>query len=551
MRKQNYCTVTDFFYSPKALVLYLSLAAVLPLEEFRFFVLCLDAETENALGKLGFKNLFLLSGDQIPALAEIRDRPFFEFACATKPFLLEYLLGEKGLASICYFDADMFFLSSPAFLFGLLGRANVLLRPAISEPSLVEKDWNWVAVGSKYTGYYNAGFIGVSKRALPFVQWWKQLCIKSTSHEFDAYTYFDQRYLDYAPACFDRILLVRHNGCNFKHWMVKYGAVKRLRGRLYVGDEPVVFMHFSQNLGNITDYDPLLHPELRAYVGQLKAARRQLRAPYFSSQGHGASTVGAGAPTLSRSARNYLARIKWILPGRVLSGKLSEDVKLATTRTLAAHFHLSQRGSERVLRLVKTAHPIAPETFRLIQRKTAHAQGAIVMLGAMDGIPAIAAALTGRKITVVDSFEARYFAEGKIFINPKLDIFRENINKFRVAHLVELLRCEPNDLAGSQQTSSISCLVIDATFGNLAVCEYLARWLGAVGEGGAVICVVPKSFGAMLLELHSDIQGSFSGFLEKVATVDSGVLLYKRLRRESSPQWSSRPESLERTVLAS
>jgi hypothetical protein len=531
----TYCTITDYFYSPKALVLYESLAAVVGSTDFNFFVLCLDEHAERAVAGLRIDNLQPISASQIPELATVNERPIFEFACAAKPFLLEFLLEQKRLPKVCYFDSDMWFLSDPSFMFQHLDSYDILLKPSLTEADAVRKDWQWAAYSAKYTGYYNGGFVGVNFHALAFVRWWKQMCVKSTSHDFRAFTVGDQRYLDFVPGCFEKVLLLRHKGCNFKHWMVKNGGVKRTNGKLFVDGEEVVFFHFSQNLGNITEYDSLVHPEVIDYIARLKEARRILGAPYFSSQGHGhnqnvANGTNVESGLCHRILRYLEIRVRLLLPGALTSGRLKKSLKLSLVRKLA-RFCLSLGRSKALLEQLEITHPISPETVGEIYRYASKTSGSTVILGTMDAVPAIGSVLAQSKTIVIDSFEARYFSEGKLFVNPKLTIFNQNLAKLKLGEKVTLLRHDPADATAlGDSDSPIALLVIDCTFGNEAVVEYLTRWVDFVSQDGVILCSLPQDFDARILEsLNSKITTRFSKILRKLRAYDRQALVYRKI----------------------
>lgn len=358
------------------------------------------------------------------------------------------------------------------------------------------------------------------------------MCALSTSHDFRAYTVGDQRYLDYVPGCFEKVLLLRHKGCNFKHWMIRYAEVRRVHGRLLIGDEPVVFFHFSQSLGNITEYDAVFHPELCAYTTALRDARLRLKVPFFGSQGRQLGVVAekaeSGRMTPWRSFFGYVtSRIKLLMPDALVSGRLRFSLGRTWVRW-TAKYYVSRGQCHALLGQMSMNRQIRPETLQLIYRYALKGIGGTVALGALDGIPAICSLLARRKVITIDSFDARYFPEGKVFVNPKVAAYQANLAVLGLRERALLLRQDPADDCQSQTTFPISLLTIDGTFGAHLISEYLVVWSKQLIDGGYVICFLPDSYDTqVLVALDAEIGSRLRGRLIRENPKDERHLIYR------------------------
>src|ERR1700676_2151838 len=117
----HYCTYFDQRYLPRALALYASLRRhCVP---FRLWVLCLDDKTYSMLGSLALADVIALRLDELEAydaalLAVKRARSTIEYYYTCTPALTLWLLETRPeMEVLTYLDADLYFFSSPDFLF--------------------------------------------------------------------------------------------------------------------------------------------------------------------------------------------------------------------------------------------------------------------------------------------------------------------------------------------------------------------------------------------------------------------------------------------------
>jgi uncharacterized coiled-coil protein SlyX len=188
---------------------------------------------------------------------------------ALKPMLADTLLF-GGASKVIFADADCLFLSAPTEAEHVVDAgAAVALTPHILGS----------AVGDHYvddmtllrTGSLNGGFFGVSSSedSRAFLSWWRNRTLSECSIDEVRGTYYEQKWLDLAPAFFPATALVRDPGYNVAYWNMHHRNLAQTPdGRWTVCGRPVVFVHFSQwLLATMTPYD-----YTRRYICDQKAA---------------------------------------------------------------------------------------------------------------------------------------------------------------------------------------------------------------------------------------------------------------------------------------
>lgn len=168
-----------------------------------------------------------------------------ELCTAVKPFCFQHLLNQQVQQAV-YLDPDINTYTSLAPVFDLLDNCNILLTPHLISPVSDSKRPNEVDI--LRAGAYNLGFIGVSKsnESSRFLSWWserlKTQCIASP----DKGLFVDQKWIDLVPGLFDGVNISRHPGLNIAYWNLAQRLIVRNQdGSLTVGNEPVIFIHYS------------------------------------------------------------------------------------------------------------------------------------------------------------------------------------------------------------------------------------------------------------------------------------------------------------------
>lgn len=183
---------------------------------------------------------------------------------ALKPVFLQYLLKQYG--KIYYADNDLFFFSPFDFLFRMLDEHSLVLSPHWCSFDAENGDENFEM--NFRLGLFNAGLVGVNKKAGGFLDWWGKACLHTMSREWSKGYFVDQRYLDAAPLLQPDTGIIRHLGCNIGSWNMHQNKRTKVDGNVRIGGRyPVVCIHFNgETIKHITNgNDALLLPYLKQF----------------------------------------------------------------------------------------------------------------------------------------------------------------------------------------------------------------------------------------------------------------------------------------------
>lgn len=254
-------TVVTQSYLPQARVLARSFLAHNPAG--RVVVLVFDGPGEGVRDDDPFDvvtvDQLLIEPRELRRMAAIYS--VVELATALKPFLLRYLVVDRGEDCAAYVDSDI-------EVFGPLDH----LREAAEKHSLVVTphrlgpltegvppiEFVWARSGS-----YNAGFVAVSSAAVPFLDWWSERCRRDCIDAVAEGFFVDQRWLDLAVSYFPHHV-VRDPGCNVAYWNLDERPLTHAgevgESSWEVGGVPLRFFHFS-------GFDPDVPHMLTPYQG--------------------------------------------------------------------------------------------------------------------------------------------------------------------------------------------------------------------------------------------------------------------------------------------
>lgn len=164
-----------------------------------------------------------------------------ELACAMKPWAIEHALGLADAA--LYLDSDIEVFASLAPLLALAREHSLVLTPHLTEPPPLALE-----PGEEATrlagGVYNNGFLGVSRAARPFLEWWRSRLARHCRNDLANGYFVDQRWVDLAPAYFPFHAL-RDPGANVAAWNLITRRVEETAGGYLVDGVPLRFFHFS------------------------------------------------------------------------------------------------------------------------------------------------------------------------------------------------------------------------------------------------------------------------------------------------------------------
>lgn len=171
-----------------------------------------------------------------------------ELCTAVKGFAAQALAKNGRGDRILYLDPDIMVFASLEPLARLLDDHDVLLAPHLLTP---ESDAEAVVANEICTlqhGVYNLGFLGVKTQGQGrrFIDWWaarlKDHCVADVARGL----FTDQRWIDLAPAFFDKAHILRDKGCNVATWNIHHRRIARNRdGLLEAGGDILRFYHFT------------------------------------------------------------------------------------------------------------------------------------------------------------------------------------------------------------------------------------------------------------------------------------------------------------------
>ncbi len=268
MKTVHVFTVAAGNYLPKARVLLASLRRHHPNWRLHFAVS--DASPPpDAIAGLGADEIHPLDSLGIPNLRRWAfSHTLIELATAIKPFVLKKLLARDDCEAAIYLDPDIAVMSPMSEVARTLKTADIVLTPHMTAPEQSVPGIVTNEISTMQHGIYNLGFVGVAARdeGCAFAQWWADRTYRYCREDIPDGIYTDQRWVDFAPAFFDRVKVLRSPGLNAAPWNL---STREMGGSLAAGftvnGAPLVFFHFSQ-LG--------VMPDARTTGGQ--AAAREL-----------------------------------------------------------------------------------------------------------------------------------------------------------------------------------------------------------------------------------------------------------------------------------
>jgi hypothetical protein len=172
-----------------------------------------------------------------------------ELATAIKPFVLRRLLKRPNCSAAIFFDPDIAVFSQLPEITDALAGQDIVLTPHLTS---AERTIEGVIANELCTaqhGIYNLGFIGVAARAegRAFADWWSDRLYHFCREDIASGIYTDQRWIDFVPAFFDRVAILRSSRFNVAPWnLAGRGLAGSLATGFSVGGAPLGFYHFSQ-----------------------------------------------------------------------------------------------------------------------------------------------------------------------------------------------------------------------------------------------------------------------------------------------------------------
>ena len=200
-----------------------------------------------------------------------------EFNTAVKPFYIDHFFKKHGDDCVIYYiDPDIELFHSLSDLEGIFTNGyDFILTPHLVTPSLRISDFEKLILN---VGIYNLGFLGVRKCANSqlFIDWWKTRLEENCKIDFCNGLFVDQMWVNYLPALFPDVFILREPGYNVGYWNFNERLLEERNGDLFVnGKSKLVFFHFST-------YNPLVPTQISKWLSYSFEERNDLQAIYES-----------------------------------------------------------------------------------------------------------------------------------------------------------------------------------------------------------------------------------------------------------------------------
>jgi hypothetical protein len=295
------CTIVTPNYVPFAAALHESLNRnIAGGQPLHVFVSTTKAEAGVNLPEIeGLRYLFLedlcSNGNGLALKEKYLQSDVNAFRWAMKSVLLKYLLTEENYDKALFLDGDLFFYANYQLIWDSLDRSTVVITPHWRSRNPTIDPQNFSQLMNK--GIYNAGFIGVNKNSIAFLDWWFSLCLYKCALEPDKGYYGDQAYFNLFHVYFEGVEAIRHRGYNVANWnRIECERVLQNDGQVLInGKYPIVFIHFTANTmrGILTGKDPLLRPHLELYASALRKFSPEINIIEKYSRKEGKKETGA------------------------------------------------------------------------------------------------------------------------------------------------------------------------------------------------------------------------------------------------------------------
>jgi len=169
-----------------------------------------------------------------------------ELSTAAKPYLLEFLLAQRGLDQLLYIDPDILVTNPLDRLFQRLETYDIVLTPHLDtdypDDGLLPND----AFILK-SGVFNLGFIGIrsSPSVRKFLHWWQGKVYDKCVIDHAKGYFVDQRFIDLLPGLFDNYFVEKDTGYNVAYWNLHSRRLENENDTWTCNGSPLYFYHFS------------------------------------------------------------------------------------------------------------------------------------------------------------------------------------------------------------------------------------------------------------------------------------------------------------------
>jgi FkbM family methyltransferase len=164
-----------------------------------------------------------------------------ELATAVKPTLLRLLLTEADVA--IYLDPDIEVFAPFPDVADLALANDIVLTPHVTEP-MPRDGLRPTEADIMASGVFNLGFIAVSGKGTPFLDYWAQRLRHDALVAPAEQMFTDQRWVDNVPTLFRHTVLT-DPGFNVAYWNLYQRPLTTVDGKPHAAGKPLRFFHFS------------------------------------------------------------------------------------------------------------------------------------------------------------------------------------------------------------------------------------------------------------------------------------------------------------------
>ncbi|MDY0384734.1 hypothetical protein [Trichlorobacter sp.] len=238
------CTIVSMNYYSYARTLYASFNQHNP--GAMFFVLLVDKKPVDVEFSSEPFEVIEISDLAIDSFAQMAFQfDIVELNTNVKPAFMEFILKERNISKLIYLDPDILVYRSMEHLIELLDSYEIILTPHCN--SRIDDNLRPSEQDFLQNGVFNLGFIAVSNgnEAFKFLDWWGNRCLMLGFSETRTGLFVDQKWVNFAPCFFDRVLILKHPGYNMAYWNLHERILDQQEEHWTVNGYPLVFYHFS------------------------------------------------------------------------------------------------------------------------------------------------------------------------------------------------------------------------------------------------------------------------------------------------------------------
>jgi hypothetical protein len=214
----------------------------------------------------------------------------YELACALKPWLIRHLLEAEN--AVLYADSDLRFYAPLEGIGALIARHGLLLTRHLFG-ALPRDGRHPTEEDVLLAGTYNAGFLGVGRRALRFLDWWAERLETDCVTDPAAGLHVDQRWLDLAPGLVPDAHVLRDPGWNVGLWDLPNRPIAGVPGAWTAAGHRLRCFHFA-------GFDPERPDALSRHPSRADLAREPALARLCRDYAHELLVAGHGVEPARR-----------------------------------------------------------------------------------------------------------------------------------------------------------------------------------------------------------------------------------------------------------